>query len=85
MKTTHQAFLIASLVSGLASLSFAGPGLQYWQNQHPAAIQPATNGACERMLIRNTGSNAGKVPYASVTCTPEMKANDTACQSHCRL
>jgi hypothetical protein len=85
MKTTHKALLIASLVSGLASLSLAGPGIRYWQNQNLATIQPATYGACEHMLIRNTGPNAGKVTFISVACTPELKANDSACQSHCRL
>jgi hypothetical protein len=83
MKITHQALLLTSLVSGFASLSFAGPGLQYWRNQNSAAIQPATNGACERMLAPNSGPTANKTPVVSVKCTPELMKTDALCQKNC--
>ncbi|HXA81088.1 MAG TPA: hypothetical protein VNV14_07445 [Opitutaceae bacterium] len=85
MKITHKTLVIASLVSGFASLSFAGPGLQYWQNQNSATIQPAPNGACERMLAPNSGPTANKVPVVSVQCTPELMKNDALCQKNCGL
>jgi len=85
MKTTHKVLLLASLVSGFASLSFAGPGLQYWQYQTSTAIQPATNGPCERMLAPNTGATTSKVPVVSVKCTPELMKTDALCQKNCGL
>jgi hypothetical protein len=85
MKTTHKILLIASLVSGLASLSFAGSGIQYWQNQNSATIQPAANGICEHMLAPNTGPTANKVPVVSVKCTPELMKTDALCQKNCGL
>jgi hypothetical protein len=83
MKTTHNVLLIASLVSGFASLAFAGPGIQYWQNQNPAAIQPATYGACDHMLAPNTGPTANKTPVVTVQCTPELMKTDSLCQKNC--
>jgi hypothetical protein len=85
MKTLRKTLLIAGLVSGFAPLSFAGPGIQNLQSPNSSAVPPAANGACERMLVRNTGPTAGRVPFLLVACTPEMKANDAACQSHCHL
>jgi hypothetical protein len=84
MKTTHRILLIASLVAGFASLSFAGPGLQYWQNSTPAII-PATNGPCDHMLAPNTGPNAHKAPVVSIQCTPELMKTDSLCQKNCGI
>jgi hypothetical protein len=44
-----------------------------------------SDASCQSMLVRNTGLTADRVPFTSVTCTPELKANDPACQSHCHL
>jgi hypothetical protein len=84
MKTIHKTLLIASLVSGFASLSFAGPGFQYWQNSRPATI-PANNGVCDHMLTPNTGPTANKTPVVSVQCTPDLMKTDSLCQKNCGI
>jgi hypothetical protein len=83
MKTLPKILLVASLVSGLASFSFAGPGFQFWQNQKSAAIQPSANGACNRMLTPNAGPTAHKTPVVSIKCTPELMKSDSLCQKSC--
>lgn len=82
MKTIHKTLLAAGLISGLASVSFAGPGLQYWQNSKPAASADATV-ACNHMLVPNAGPTASRVPLVSTQCTSEMLKTDPRCQSHC--
>jgi hypothetical protein len=85
MKITHKTLLIASLVSGIASLSFAGPGIQSWQNQNSAAVQPASYGACDHMLAPNTGPTANKTPVVSIKCTPELMKTNSLCQKNCGI
>jgi len=93
MKTLTKS-LHAAVLGGIFSVAaIAGPGPQYWNRSasKPAATAETSakqvkDGAvvsCAHMLVRNTGPGSDRVPWKSVTCTPEMLQTDAVCQRDC--
>ena len=97
MKTSSKILVAALFGAALTTGSFAGPGVQYWQN-HGATVIPATtdtvatlpsdnvNGVkCETMTDGTIRVSREITKDKIVTCTPEMMLNNPRCKVACGM
>jgi hypothetical protein len=90
MKTLTKILFAAVLGGAFSAAAIAGPGPQYWNRSSatpaPKAAKPANDGSvvtCDHMLIRNSGPDADRVPFVSVSCSPELMRTNEQCRNEC--